>query len=193
VALSSMVRPVRVGIMAIVMIAIVAFTLLSGGASPKAGATDAVPFAANACHLLSATKASHLLQLPVSSQAFTDLGFPVSRDTARNPTYSQCRFTSKSSRIQISLFVNASLAKAPPLRIQAIAARTQPGARVLTIDRDLAVWLPWTQPDLRGQGGQLSSVKHGDYIAVALIYVHRDPLRIAEGAMRVVLSGISSR
>jgi hypothetical protein len=190
VGLSSMDRPARIGVMAIVVIAVVVFTLQSGGASPKAGAADAVPFAPDACRLLSATKVSHLLRLPVSSQTFTDLGFPVSRNTAPNPTYSQCRFASESSRNRISLIVNASLAKAPPLTLQAIAARGQTGARVLTIDRTLAVWMPWTQHDLRGHGGELSSVKHGDYIAVVLIYVHRDPLRVAEDAMRIVLPRI---
>jgi hypothetical protein len=57
------------------------------------------------------------------------------------------------------------------------------------IDRVAAVWLPWLQPDLRGQGGSLSAVKDGDYISVSLIYVHREPLRAAENAMRIALSG----
>jgi hypothetical protein len=187
-----MLRSARVSVTAVVLIAIVALTLQLGGTSSRAEATDAVRSAPDACRALSATEASHLLRLPVASQAFTDLGFPVSRTTAPNPTYSQCRFTSKSSRSEISLFINASLAKAPHLKIEAIAARTQPGGRVLTVDRELAVWLPWTQQNLRGQGGSLSSVKDGGYIAVNLIYVHREPLRAAENAMRIVLSRIST-
>jgi hypothetical protein len=143
-------------------------------------------------HGLSATEAGQLLRSPSSSQAFTDLGFPVSQTTALDPTYSQCRFTARSSRSQIRLIINADLAKAPSVSIQAIAARTRPGARILTIDRALAVWLPWTQQDLRGQGGVLNSAKDGDYIAVVLIYVHRDPLRAAEGAIRLALPRISN-
>ncbi len=91
---------------------------------------------------------------------------------------------------EITLIINADVTKAPSLRVEAITARTQPGARILTIDRALAVWRPWMQPDLREQGGVLSSVKDGDYVAVVLIYVHRDPLRAAEDAMRIVLPGI---
>jgi hypothetical protein len=184
-------RSARGSVTALVMIATVAFTLQAGGTSSQAGAAGPVRSAPDACSLLSTTEASHLLGVPGSSQAFTDLGFPVSRNTARDRTYSQCRFTSKSSRKRIRLTINASLAKAPPLRIQAIASKTQPGARELTIDRDLAVWLPWTQQGLRGQGGELNSVRHGDYISVVLIYVHSDPLRVAEKAMRVVLSRIA--
>ncbi len=188
-----MLRPAGVSVTAAVMIAIVAFAFQLGGTSSKAGAADAVRSAPDACRLFSATEASHLLRLPTSSREFTALGIPVSRTTARIPTYSQCRFTSKSSRSQIRLVINASLAKAPPLRIEANTARTQPGGRVLTIDRALAVWLPWTQQGLRGQGGALSSVKDGDYIEVSLIYVHRDPLRAAEDAMRIVLPRLRSR
>jgi hypothetical protein len=192
------VRPTRFRVAAVVMIAVVGFliavvgfTLQLGGTSSKAGAADAVHSAPDACRVLSAKEASNLLRLPASDQAVTDLGFPVSRTTAPNPTYSQCRLTFQSSRSQMRLIINASLAKAPPLRIQAMAARSEPGARILTIDRELVVWLPWTQQDLRGQGGSLSSVKDGDYIAVSLIYVHRDPLRVAEDAMRTVLQRIS--
>jgi hypothetical protein len=174
-----------------VLIGIFALAFQVGGTSSKAEAADFGRSAPNACRLLSATEASQLLRAPASSQAFTDLGFPVSSTTARNPTYSQCRFTAQSSRSQISLFVNASLGKAPSLRIQAIAARTHTGGRVLTIDRATAVWLPWTQQDLRGQGGSLSSVKDGVYVAVNLIYVARDPLRAAENAMRIVLPRIT--
>jgi hypothetical protein len=50
----------------------------------------------------------------------------------------------------------------------------------------------WLQQDLRGQGGSLSSVKDGDYVSVSLIYVHRDPLRAAENAMRIALSRVVS-
>jgi hypothetical protein len=184
-----MLRAARATVTAVVM---VASALQLGGASSKAGAADAVASAPNACMLLSATEASQLLRSPSTSEAFTDLGFPISHTTAPSPTYSQCRFTTTSSRSQIRLIINAELSKAPSERIQAIAARSQPGARVLTIDRALAVWLPWTQQDLRGQGGVLSSVKDGDYIAVALIYLHRDPFGSAEDAMRLVLSKISS-
>lgn len=186
-----MLRPARASVTAAVMIAIVAFTVQLGGASFKAGAADAVASAPDTCTILSASKASQL-NLPSSSQAFTDLGFPVSRTTAPNPTYSQCRFVAKSSPSQMRLIINANLAKAPRLRIEAITARTQPGGRILTIDREIAVWLPWTQTDLRGQGGVLSSSKDGDYVAVVLIYVHRDPLGAAEDAMRIVLPRISS-
>ena len=187
-------RADRVGVTAVVIIAIIAiaaFTLQLGGTPSKADAADAGPSAPNTCGLLSAAEASQLLRSPSSSQAFTDLGLPVSRTTARNPTYSQCRFSAKSSHSQIRLIINADLAKAPSLKIEAITAKTQPGARVLTIDRALTVWRPWTQQDLRGQGGVLSSAKDGDYIAIALIYVHPDPLRAAEDAMRVVLPRIS--
>ena len=187
-----MLCPARVSVTAAVMVAIVALNLQLGGTSSKAGATDAVRSAPDACRLLSATEASQLLRLSASSRAFTDLGFPVSRTTARNPTYSQCRFTPKSSPSQIRLIINTSLAKAPPLRIRAITARTEPGGRILTIERELAVWLPWMQEDLRGQGGSLTSVKDGDYVAVSVLYVRRDPLRAAEDAMRMVLSRIST-
>jgi hypothetical protein len=158
----------------------------------KAGASEAASPAPDACGVLSASEAGQLLKLPASSQALTDLGFAVSRTTAPNPTYSQCRFTSTASRSQIRLIINASLAKAPSLRIEAITARSEPGARTLMIDRTPGVWLPWTQQDLHGQGGSLSSVKDGDYIAVSLIYVHRDPLHTAEDAMRLVLQSIST-
>jgi hypothetical protein len=190
--ISRVLRADRFSVTAVVIIAIAAFTLQLGGTSSKAEAADDGPFAPDTCRLLSAAEASQLLRLPSSSQAFTDLGFPVSRTAARNPSYSQCRFTSTSSQSQIRLIVNADLAKAPSLRIEAIAAKTQPGARILTIDRALTVWRPWTQQDLRGQGGVLSSAKDGDYIAVVLVDVHRDPLRAAEDAMRVVLPRISS-
>jgi hypothetical protein len=187
-----MLRPARVTVMAVIMIAVVAFALQSGGTSSKAGAADAVASAPNTCRLLSATEASQLLRSPSSSQAFTELGFPVSQTTAPSLNYSQCRFIPTSSRSQIRLIINADLSKAPSVRIQAIAARSQRGARILTIDRVLAVWLPWTQQDLRGQGGVLSSVKDGDYIAVVLIYVHRHPFGSAEDAMRLVLPRITS-
>jgi hypothetical protein len=141
---------------------------------------------------LSVTQASQLLRSPSSSQGFTELGFPVSQTTAPTPTYSQCRFTSTSSPSQIRLIINADPSKAPSVRIQAIAARGQPGARILRIDRVLAVWLPWTQRDLRGEGGVLSSLKDGDYISVDLIYVHRDPIDAAEDVMRLVLARIPS-
>jgi hypothetical protein len=177
---------------AVVMITVFAITLEPGGTSPKAGATDAASYAPEACSVLSAAEAGQLLKTPASSQAFTDLGFPVSPTTPPDPTYSQCRYTLVSTRSQIRLIINASLAKAPSLRIQAITARVQPGGRTLTIDRELAVWVPWTQLGLRGQGGSLSSVKDGDYIAVSLIYVNRDPLIVAEDAMRLVLPRISS-
>ncbi len=90
------------------------------------------------------------------------------------------------------MIVNATLSKAPSVRVQAIAATADPGGHVLAIDRGLTVWLPWTQSDLRGEGGTLSSIKDGDYIAVILIYVPRAPLRKAEDAMRVVLPRITS-
>jgi hypothetical protein len=141
----------------------------------------------NACGLLSTTEAAQLLGSPVSGEAFTDLGFPISPDTAPNPTYSQCRFTSTASQSQMRLIINASSATAPPVREEAIAARAQPGYRVLTIDRALTVWAPWTQQDLRGQGGVLSSSKNGDYVSVTLIYVRRDPERAAEHLMGIVL------
>ena len=187
-----MLRPARVTVTAVIMIAVVAFALQLGGTSSKVGAADAVVSAPDTCKLLSATEASQLLRSPSSGQAFTELGFPVSQTTAPSPTYSQCRFTTTSSRSQIRLIINADLSKAPSVKIQAIAARSQPGARILTIDQALAVWLPWTQRDLQGQGGVLSSEKDGDYIAVVLIYVHRDPFRSAEDAMRLVLPRISS-
>jgi len=187
-----MLRPARVTVTTVITIAMVSFALQLGGTSSKAGAADAVASAPDTCVLLSATEASQLLRSPSSGQAFTELGIPASQTTASSPTYSQCRFTPTSSRSQIRLIINADLSEAPSVRIQAIAARSQPGARRLTIDRALAVWLPWTQQDLRGQGGVLSSVKDGDYIAVVLIYVHRDPLGSAEDAMRLVLPRISS-
>jgi len=188
-----MLRPARIGVMAVVTIAVVAFILqLGGGSYSKAEAAEDLRSAPDACRLLVATEATQLLGVPFSSQAFTDLGFPVSPTTAPNARYSQCRFASTSQRSQIRLIINADLANSPSVRVQAIAARTQPGGRILTIDRALAVWLPWTQQDLRGQGGVLSSTKNGDYIAVVLIYVQRDPLRAAEDAMRIVLSKISN-
>lgn len=186
-SISTMLRAVRVSVTAV--IALVAFTLQLGGTSFGAGAAVSAP---DTCSLLPAMEASQLLRSPFSSQAFTDLGFRVSGTTAQNPSYSQCRYTSTSSQSQMRLIINADLAKAPRLRVEAIAARAQSGSRVLTIDRALTVWLPWTQENLRGQGGQLSSVKDGDYIAVILIYVHRDPFRAAEDAMRLVLPRISS-
>jgi len=88
-----MLRPARASVTAVIMIAIVAFSLQLGGTSSKAGAADAVASAPDTCRLLSATEASQLLRLPSSGQAFTDLGFPVSQTTEPNPTYSQCRFT----------------------------------------------------------------------------------------------------
>ena len=186
-------RPARVTVTAVIMIATAAFALQLGETSSKAGAADAaVASAPDTCMLLSATEASQLLRSPSSSQAFNELGFPVSPTTAAIPSYSQCRFFTTSSQSQLRLIINADLSKAPSVRIQAIAARSQPGARILTIDRALAVWLPWTQQDLRGQGGVLSSVRDGDYIAVVLIYVHRDPFGSAEDAMRLVLPRISS-
>jgi hypothetical protein len=182
----------RVGATAVAMIVLVAILLLLGGTPSTAGASGAASPAPDACGVLSVSEAGQLLKLPASSQAFTDLGFAVSATTAPDPTYSQCRFTSTASRSQIRLIINASLAKSPSLRVQASTARIEPGARTLTIDRTPAVWLPWTQQDLRGQGGSLSSVKDGEYIAISLIYVHRDPLRTAEDAMRLVLPRISS-
>jgi len=178
--------------MAVVVVAGVALTVQPGGASSGAGAADAAPSAPDACGLLSAGEASQLLGSPASSQAFTDLGFAVSPNTAPSPSYSQCRFALTSSRSQMRLIINASLAKAPSVRVEAITARTQTGGRVLTIDGALAVWLPWTQPDLRGQGGVLGSTEDGDYVAVALIDVRRDPLGVAEDAMRMVLPRITS-
>jgi len=192
IAFSSMLRRARISFTAGVMIAVVALTLQGCGTSSTATHADVAAPSPDACRLLPATEVSHLLGLPASSQAFTDLGIPVTPNTARNPTYSQCRLTAKSSQSQIRLIVNASIAKAPSLRIEALASRTQAGGRVLTIDRALAVWLPWTQQDLRGQGGTLSSTEDGDYIAVALIYVHRDPLSVAEDAMHFVLPRIST-
>jgi hypothetical protein len=185
------VRPTRSGVTAVVLIATLAFALQTGGTPAPAGAAG-VHSAPDACTLLSATDASQLLRLPLSGQAFTALGFPVSPTTAVNPSYSQCRFSSTSAQSQITLIVNAVLAKAPPQRVEAIAAKAQPGGRVLKIDGAPAVWLPWTQQNLRGQGGVLSSTKDGDYIAVDLIYVHRDPLGAAEAALRIVLPRISS-
>jgi hypothetical protein len=155
--------------------------------SSEGEAAGGVASAPNACGLLSTTEATQLLRAPVSGQAFTDLGFPVSPNESPNPTYSQCRFTSTASQSQIRLIINASPASAPSVRDGAIAARGQPGYRILTIDRALTVWAPWTQQDLHGQGGILSSTKDGDYVAVALVYVHRDPLRVAEHAMQIVL------
>jgi len=184
--------PALVSVTKVIIIAMVALTFQLGATSSHAEAAATVPSAPNACGLLSSAEATQLLRSPASSQAFTDLGFPVARNTAMNLTYSQCRFTSMTSRSQIRLTVNGDLAKAPSLSVEAIAARVQPGARVLTIDGALGVWRPWTQQDLHGQGGALSSVKDGDYIDVALIYVHHDPLRIAEAAMRMVLPRISN-
>jgi hypothetical protein len=142
----------------------------------------------NACGLLSTTDAAPILGSPVSGEAFTELGFPISPNTAPNPTYSQCRFTSTTSQSQMRLIINASAATAPPVSEEAIAARAQPGYRVLTIDRALTVWAPWTQQNLRGQGGVLSSTEHGYYVSVTLIYVHRHPERVAEHLMQIALS-----
>jgi hypothetical protein len=180
------------GATTVALIAVVTITLVLGGGSSNAGASDAARSAPDACRVLSASEAGQILKLPTSSQAFTDLGFAVSGTTTPDPTYSQCRFTSPSSRSQIRVIINASLAKAPSLRIQAITARIEPGGRGLTIDRIAAVWLPWTQQDLRGQGGSLTAVEDGDYIAVSLIYVHGDAIGAAEDAMRLVLPRISS-
>jgi hypothetical protein len=188
-----MLRPVRIGHRAVVTIAVVAFILQLGGrSSSKAEAAEVLRSAPDACGLLLATEATQLLGVASSSQAFTDFGFPVSPTAAPNASYSQCRFASTSKRSQIRLIINADLAKSPSVRVQAFAARAQPGGRVLTIDRALAVWQPWTQHDIRKQGGVLSSTKDGDYIAVVLIYVQRDPLRAAEDAMRIVLPKISN-
>lgn len=155
--------------------------------SPSEGnAVGGVTYAPDACGLLSNTEATQLLGSPASGQAFTDLGVPISPSATANPTYSQCRFTSATSQSQIRLIVNASPSKAPNLSIQAISARVD-GGQVLTVDGVTAVWLPWIQADLHGQGGQLSSVKDGNYVAVILIYVHDDPLGVAEDAMRTVL------
>lgn len=176
----------------VVLIAMVALALQLGATSSEAVTAATVTSAPNACGLLSAAEATHLLRSSALSQEFTDLGFPVARNSAPNPAYSQCRFTSKSARSQIWLIVNASLAKAPSLGIEAITARAQSGGRVLTVDGSLGVWRPWTQQDLRGQGGQLSSIKDGEYVDVVLIYVHRDSVRLAEGAMRMVLPRISN-
>jgi hypothetical protein len=178
-----------VSLVAVVMIAVVGCTAQLGGPSSKAAA-DPRPSAPDACTLLSVKQASHLLGSPASAQAFTDLGFPVSGHGARNPAYSQCRFTARSARRQIRLTINSVLAKAPPLKVEALAARGQPGSRILRIDGALTVWRPWTQRDLRRQGGVLSSVKDGDYVEVALVYVHRGPLGVAEGVLRVVLPKI---
>lgn len=181
-----------------VLVALLALGVLVTGCSAhsapsKVDAAAITSFAPDTCGLLSVTEASELLGSPATSQAFTDLGFPVSSHTARNPSYSQCRFTSESSQRQIRLIVNTDLAKAPRLSVQESVARVEPDDRALTIDHTTAVWLPWTQEDLRGQGGSLDSVKDGDYIAVVLIYVDRDPIRIAGDAMRSVLGRISSQ
>jgi hypothetical protein len=182
----------RVRVSASAAIAAAALTVQLSGASLTAGAAAVASVAPNACSLLSVNEASQLLGSPASSEAFTDLGFPVSPNTPPNPSYSQCRFSANSSRSEIRVIVNASVSRAPSLRIQAIAATTHPGGRVLAIDRAPAVWLPWTQSDLRGEGGTLDSIRDGDYIAVILIYVHHDPLHQAEDAMRIVLPRITS-
>lgn len=161
----------RVGVSVFAAIVATALTVQPSGAFLTAGAAVIAPAAPNACSLLSVNEASQLLGSPASSEAFTDLGFPVSPTTAPDPTYSQCRFSASSSRSQIRVIVNATLSKAPSVRVQAIAATADPGGHVLAIDRGLTVWLPWTQSDLRGEGGTLSSIKDGDYITVILIYV----------------------
>ena len=83
----------------------------------------------NVCGLLSTTDAAPILGSHVSGEAFTELGFPISPNTAPNPTYSQCRFTSTTSQSQMRLIINASPATAPPVSEEAIAARAQSGYR----------------------------------------------------------------
>ena len=188
-------------VLMVALCASIAFVEVGGDGDPSMNASThprshseghivgGLTYAPDACGLLSNTEATQLLGSPTSGQAFTDLGFPISSRAAPNPTYSQCRFTSATSQNQITLIVNASPSKAPNLSIQAVSARVD-GGQVLTIDGVTAVWLPWVQADLHGQGGQLSSVKDGNYVAVVLIYVHDDPLGVAEDAMRTVLPRI---
>jgi hypothetical protein len=158
----------------------------------QAEVAAAVPSVPNACGLLTSADAAQLLGSPASGQTFTALGFPSPANAASDPTYSQCRFTSTTSRSELNLIINALPAKSPSVSEEALAARDRPGYRVLTIDGALTVWTPWTQQGLRGQGGVLSSSRNGEYVAVVLIYVHRDPFKVAERASRMVLAKLSS-
>ena len=175
----------------------------SRGSSPPArSAAPALPLlgtappgrahnAPDACGLLSNAEASTLLRAQAVGKAYTSLGFPVSSRTPATPTYSQCRYTSQSTPGEIRLFVNASPANAPSLAVMQRAAAGNPGDRILTIDGSTAVWQPWTQQNLQGQGGSLDSVKKGDFVEIVLVYVARDPASVASDAMRLaVLSRI---
>jgi hypothetical protein len=155
--------------------------------SSDGGVAGSVRSAPHACGVLSTTEATQLLGSPASGEAFTDLGFPVSPEAAPNPTYSQCRFTTTASQSQIRVIINASPAKSPSLSEEAMAAEAQPDSRVFTIDGAVTVWRPWTQQDLRGQGGVLDSTKNDDYVSVVLIYLHHDPISVAERVMQIVL------
>ena len=174
----------------------------SQGSSPPArSAAPTLPFpgtaapaaahnAPDACGLLSSAEASTLLRAPAVGKPYTSLGFPVSSRTPANPTYSQCRYTSPSTAGEIRLFVNAAPAKAPRFAVILRAAAGKPGDRILTIDGSTAVWQPWAQQNLQGQGGVLDSVKQGDFVEIVLVYVARDPAAVAGDAMRLALSRI---
>lgn len=161
-------------------------TVVLRGTTPPAAAHNAP----DACGLLSSAEASALLHAPAVGKAYTSLGFPVSSRTPANPTYSQCRYTSQSTPGEIRLIVNAAPANAPPFGVIRRAAAGKPGDRVLSIDGSTAVWQPWAQQDLQGQGGALDSVKKGDFVEIVLVYVPRDPAAVANDAMRSALSRI---
>jgi hypothetical protein len=161
-------------------------TLPLRGTKPPAVAHNAP----DACGLLSNAEASTLLRAQAVGKAYTSLGFPVSSQTPATPTYSQCRYTSQSTPGEIRLFVNASPANAPSFAVIQRAAAGNPGDRILTIDGSTAVWQPWAQQNLQGQGGSLDSVKKGDFVELVLVYVASDPAAVANDAMRLVLSRI---